>query len=177
MSRLSKRYETFAARPLGLLACYVLLPVIAIITFVDVINRYFLGTPFIWAHEVISFMLIGFFVCCLALCTVEERHVRMDLLSSAVSKAAGRWLAILHYVAGTAFGAGLVAVSLAAIPGQVRYGRSGILTGFPYWPVNVLVALVGLIVLFTYLRKLLREYIVRGEADDTHPQGASGDDG
>ena len=93
------------------------------INFANVIGRYVFFSPIIWAEEVMIFIMVWCVFLGAVLVTWEGRHLRMDLLASAIPSP---WREIVNSIAATGFllVAGLVvsqswlAVSLFAELGQ-----------------------------------------------------------
>ncbi|TDT77144.1 TRAP-type C4-dicarboxylate transport system permease small subunit [Litoreibacter halocynthiae] len=78
-------------RTLGVGAAVILL-VLALITCIDVIGRYFLDAPLSGAFEMTELLLAALVFMALPLTTERNEHVEVDLLNMALSPRSQRWL-------------------------------------------------------------------------------------
>ncbi len=82
------------ARILGIISCIALFAMM-LVTFIDVLGRYFFASPLPAAYELISLIMPAIIFCALPMVNLTEGHVTIDLLDSMVPKAIQRWQSFL----------------------------------------------------------------------------------
>ncbi len=89
---------------LGLIACLALFTMM-LITFLDVIGRYFLASPLPAAYELTSLIMPAIIFCALPHVNLTDSHVTIDLLDSITPAAVRRWQAgLVSFVAASVLG-------------------------------------------------------------------------
>ena len=96
------------AKVLGLIACLALFTMM-LITFFDVVGRYFLASPLPAAYELTSLIMPAIIFCALPQVNLSNSHVTIDLLDSITPAAVRRWQA------------GLVSLVAAAVLGVLAW--------------------------------------------------------
>lgn len=92
------------ARVLGLIACLALFTMM-LITFLDVIGRYFFTSPLPAAYELTSLIMPAIIFCALPHVNLTNSHVTIDLLDSITPTAVRRWQAgLASFVAAAVLG-------------------------------------------------------------------------
>lgn len=76
---------------------------IMLLTFVDVLGRYFFGAALPFAVEIIELGMGLVVFLSLAMTTLEKGHISVDLVTTSLPAFAGRILAILAAILGTVF--------------------------------------------------------------------------
>lgn len=80
------------ARILGVISCIALFAMM-LVTFIDVLGRYFFASPLPAAYELISLIMPAIIFCALPTVNLTEGHVTIDLLDNLVPQAIRRWQA------------------------------------------------------------------------------------
>lgn len=142
--------QTFLRRlsnALAAFACAVLL-VVMMITFVDVVGRYFFNAPVTFAVELIQLGMGLLVLFGLAITTLERGHIAVDILENVVPpfmRAVFAWLAALS---GVAF-IGLIAWRL--VDRGLTFLDDGLATDvlfLPVWPVVLFMGLAACVAAF-----------------------------
>lgn len=115
------------------------------ITCVDVIGRYFLGTPLVGAFEMTEVAMALLIFAVLPLVTVEEEHVTIDLLDAFLPEA---WRRVQQVLVKSVCAALLLLVAWAVLGKAQSVAASGIRTDslhIPMAPTAYFIALVTLL--------------------------------
>jgi len=87
---------------MGILGAYGTLIMVLIVTY-DVLMRYFLNMPTIWAFEFSEYLLIVVFFCGSSYCLLHDRHVSVDLITSRLPIRVGKILEFIANIVGMTF--------------------------------------------------------------------------
>ena len=79
------RIFTAVSRTMDQISGLIILPLIFCVVIVDVVLRYLFNSPFIWALEFNTWMLLLVFIFALPECTRQNGHIRMELVVSNLS--------------------------------------------------------------------------------------------
>lgn len=116
---------------------------LAVLVFLDVVGRYFLGRPLPFAVELIEFMVAVVAAGALPLASLRRSHVAVDLVETVAGTAARRLLTLVSAMATFTF-LGLMCWQLAIR--AMALAESGLVTpilGWPVYPVAVFIMLAA----------------------------------
>ncbi len=121
------------ARALALVACLMLFAMM-VVTFADVVGRYFLSAPLPAAYELVSLGMPGIIFCALPLVNLREEHVTVDLLDHVTPPALRRLQGVVVNLV-TAGAMAFLAWRLAIrASDQARYTEVTEALWLPLWP-------------------------------------------
>lgn len=138
MDRLLK----FLSRSLAVLACATLVFVL-IVTFIDVVGRYFFNAPLGYAVELVQLGMGLLVLFALPLTTLERGHIAVDVLDGLLPRAGKAVLASFASLVGFAF---LAVVAWRLWDRGVSFMDDGLATDvlfLPIWPVVLLMAVAA----------------------------------
>lgn len=160
MQELTTRISNYLASA----ACVVLV-VLMLITFFDVMGRYFFSSPLTFAVELISLCmgLLVFFG--LAMTTLNRGHIAVDLVSSASPAYLKKILARFAAIAGSIF-IGLMAWRLW--DRAMNFRSDGLQTDILALPVYPVVLIMSVTAAFTMLIAIHQIFFSTGEAPTAH---------
>jgi len=153
---------TMPGRVLGLVACISLFAMM-LLTFSDVIGRYFFASPVPAAYELISLIMPLIIFCALPYVNLTQGHVTIDLLDGFIPASLRRWqMLIVHLISGMALA--LIAWRLA-VAAQDHHEFDGVTNELylPLWPFSTVMSVLCLIAAITMLIAGLHQW--RGHSD------------
>lgn len=124
----------------------IVLTLLMVLVAVNVVMRYGLNLPIIWAEDVVGLMLITLIFFALSHCWIEDGHVRMTLLYDRLS---GRGRAVLDVLAagvGLFFWGVLFYQSLLDVSSAMKLHEILDVSGIILWPFRIVLS-VGLLML------------------------------
>ncbi|MFK7962404.1 MAG: TRAP transporter small permease [Burkholderiaceae bacterium] len=135
---------TLPGRLLGVIACTALFAMM-MLTFADVIGRYFFASPVPAAYELISLIMPLIIFCALPYVNLTQGHVTIDLLDGFVPGGLLRWQMLLVHLVSTA-ALGLIAWRLA-IASQDHHEFDGVTNELylPLWPFSAAMSVLCII--------------------------------
>jgi len=157
---------TLPGRVLGGIACTALF-VMMLLTFSDVIGRYFFASPLPAAYELISLIMPLIIFCALPYVNLTQGHVTIDLLDGFIPKWLLRWQVLfVHLVSAIALA--LIAWRLA-IASQDHREFDGVTNELylPLWPFSAAMSALCVIAAVTMLVAGLDQWRKLSNAGDT----------
>lgn len=149
------RFLTVLSRSLAILACLALVGVM-MVTFVDVMGRYFFSAPLTYAVELIQ-LGVGITVLSgLALTTLERGHIAVDLVERLIPNSVAKVLASFAAIAGFAF---ISIIAWQLWNRAVSFREQGLATDIlflPVWPVVMVMSIAGGCAALVALVQILR---------------------
>ncbi|MFD0916075.1 TRAP transporter small permease [Pseudahrensia aquimaris] len=160
MERITKTISNWLAAA----ACVVLV-VLMLITFFDVVGRYFFDAPLTFAVELIGLNmgLLVFFG--LAITTLNRGHIAVDLVSAASPPAIRRFLARIAAIAGSVFIA-LMAWRLWDRAGN--FMSDGLVTDILAFPIYPIVMIMSATAGFTVVIAVYQIFFATDQAPQAH---------
>ena len=157
---------TLPGRLLGVIACTALFAMM-MLTFVDVIGRYFFASPVPAAYELISLIMPLIIFCALPYVNLTQGHVTIDLLDGFVPAGLLRWQMLLVHLVSTA-ALGLIAWRLA-IASQDHHEFDGVTNELylPLWPFSAAMSVLCGIGAITMLAAGLDQWRAQTRAGKT----------
>lgn len=158
------RFLARLSHVLAAIACVALVCVM-LVTFVDVIGRYFFSAPLTFAVELIQ-LGVGITVLCgLAVTTLDKGHIAVDLAEQIVPRVVVRLLSAIAAVCGFVF---IALVAWQLWNRAVDFRGQGLATDIlflPVWPVVMVMSVAaGLAALVALVQIVRRDF---GGAPDT----------
>lgn len=127
------------ARFLSYISCLFLFAMM-LMTFIDVVGRYFFNAPLPAAYEVISLMMPAIIFCALPLTVLHENHVTVDLLDDIIPKPMAKVQAIVVHLFSAA-ALGLISWRLVVLAMDQHYYENVTEELFlDLWPFSALMA-------------------------------------
>jgi len=126
------------------ICAFVLLPFLAFVVCLDVTARYIFNSPFAWALDVTTIVLLCTFMSAIPICTAQDGHIRVETLYEDYSEKQRAWTDALGDLMGLLFVALLTVRSFLDVPRFYSRGERSDLLGFPHWIVALFVAVCAL---------------------------------
>jgi TRAP-type C4-dicarboxylate transport system permease small subunit len=143
---------------LGLLVLFLMMLLVAF----DVLGRYIFNSPFIGTFDSIEMMMVVVVFCGLAYCTMEEGHVRVDVVLGRLSRRTKAIINIITYIP-SIFIVALITWRLGARAWSILQNLPGPATStisIPHWPL-IIMATIGsflfLLQLIVYLFRSVKQ--------------------
>ena len=111
----------------------IIMAALALITFVNVVVRYFTDASFAWTEEVSIFLMIVLTLVASSAAVARGRHIRIEFFADAGSPARQRALARLGAAAMVLLFATLTVLSARVLWDDVRFGETSPGIGVPQW--------------------------------------------
>lgn len=124
----------------------IIMALLALITFANVLVRYFTDASFAWTEEISVFLMILLAMIASSAAVARNRHIRIEFFADGGSEKRKRTLAI--------FGAAMVAVLFTLITilsarvtfDDIRYGETSPGLGVPEWWYSIWLPIVSLVI-------------------------------
>ena len=162
-----------AAGVASLLAGFATLAIVLLISW-DVTLRSFFGRPQLFVDEVASFLEVLVVFGGAAYTFRAGGHVRVDLITGAMTPTARAWLRVVTLALGVTFLAAVVWVTTQSALTAYRYGRVSAVMLYPLWAPMLLIptglALMALTMLATLIRQVRTALGPRSTRDEVTPQ-------
>ena len=129
------------------IAAALMMAALCLITFMNVVVRYFTDESFAWTEEISIFLMMTMALTAGAAAYARDRHIRIEYFSESGSARRQRWLAILSAGAVMVFFIGLAVLGARMTWDDFRYAETTSGMSWPKWPFTVwLPVLSGVIV-------------------------------
>ena len=152
------------SKALASFACIVLLAVM-LITFVDVVGRYFFNSPITFAVEMIQLGMGLLVLFGLAITTLDRGHIAVDVLDTVAPKSVQRIFAMLAALSAVVF---ITLIAWRLWDRGIKFYEDGLATDvlfLPVWPVVILMAVAASVAAFI----ALVQFFIPSIQGDTHP--------
>lgn len=106
---------------------------LALITFANVLVRYFTDSSFAWTEEFSIFLMVVLALVGGSAAVSRDRHIRIEYFSSSGSKRRQRFLALLGALMVAALFALMAVLSVRLVWDDFRYGETSPGIGVPQW--------------------------------------------
>ncbi|MDQ8033337.1 TRAP transporter permease DctQ [Bordetella genomosp. 1] len=140
----------------------ILLALLALITFANVLVRYFTDQSFAWTEEISIFLLIVLTMAGGSMAFVRNHHIRIEILADNGSPRRQRILALIANVCVLLFFVMLTVLSARLVYDEFRYEETSPAIGVPTWWYSVWLPLMAALISARVLGTLMR--LVRGQA-------------
>ena len=164
-----------AADVAGLLAGFATLAIVLFVSY-DVLMRYFFDQPQLFVDEVASFLQVLLIFGGAAYTFRVGGHVRVDLITTHVPRAARAWMRLVTLALGVAFLAVVIWVTTQSAYTAYRYGRVSAVMLYPLWlPMAFIpagLALMGLAMLVALGRQVKLTLDPAARRDEVAPDDA-----
>lgn len=114
-------------------ATVIIMGLLASITFVNVLVRYFTDSSFAWTEEFSVFLMILLAMVAGSAAVARDRHIRIEIFSSKGSAERQRRLALLGAAMVALLFAVMVVLSVRLVWDDYRYGETSPGIGVPQW--------------------------------------------
>ena len=143
----------------------IVMALLALITFANVLVRYFTNSSFAWTEEISVFLMIVLALVAGSAAVARDRHIRIEWFAEGGSAARRRWLAQLG-AALVALLFGVIAVlSVRVVYDDFRFEETSPGIGVPQWWYSVWLPILSLLITW----RAIGLYIRRGRrADEAH---------
>lgn len=136
-----------------------ILAVLALITFTNVLVRYFSDQSFAWTEEISVFLLIVLTMAGGSSAFVRNHHIRIEAVADKGSPSRQRRLAILSHTIVLLFFILLTVLSARLVMDEYRYEETSPAIGVPTWWYSIWLPAMGTVIVLRVvgiLRRLLR---------------------
>lgn len=135
----------------------IIMALLALITFVNVLVRYFTDASFAWTEEVSVFLMIALAMVASSAAVARGRHIRIEFFADRGSEARQQRLHIL--------GAGLVAflfalmtvLSMRLVWDDIQYGETSPGIGVPQWWYSMWLPIISLAIMLRAIGVMRRK--------------------
>jgi TRAP-type C4-dicarboxylate transport system permease small subunit len=166
-----------AAGVAGLLAGFATLAIVLLVTY-DVLMRHFFDRPQLFVDELASFLQVLLIFGGAAYTFRVGGHVRVDLVTGRLPRAARAWLRVLTLVLAVVFLGIVIWVTTQSALSAYRYGRVSAVMLYPLWlPMACIpagLALLGLAMVVTLVRQVKIAVGPAGGRDEVPPEEQAG---
>jgi len=146
----------------------IVMALLALITFANVLVRYFTNSSFAWTEEISVFLMIVLALVAGSAAVARDRHIRIEWFAERGSAARRRWLA--------QFGAALVALlfgviavlSVRVVYDDFRFEETSPGIGVPQWWYSIWLPVLSLLITW----RAIGLYIRRGRQPDVEFPGS-----
>lgn len=129
---------------------------LAVITFANVLVRYFTNSSFAWTEEFSVFLMVVLALVGGSAAVSRDRHIRIEYFSSSGSEARKRFLALLGALMVAVLFTLIAVLSVRLVWDDYRYGETSPGIGVPQWWYSIwfpiLTALIALRALGLFVR-------------------------
>lgn len=148
----------------------IIMALLALITFANVLVRYFTSASFAWTEEVSIFLMIVLAMVASSAAVARNRHIRIEYFADAGPESRQRALA--------RFGAALVALLFALIAvlsarvlwDDVQYGETSPGIGVPQWWYSIWLPVFSALITLRAVGLFIRRSRSKVDASDAHSQ-------
>ena len=128
---------------------------LALITFANVLVRYFTNQSFAWTEEISIGLMVVLTLVAASAAVVRDRHIRVEIVFHGGSKARRRWLGILSAVATIAAFAILAVLGGRLAWDDYQYEVTSPGIGVPQWWYTVTMPLLCIVITWRALEHLV----------------------
>jgi len=136
--------------------------VLALITFANVLTRYFTNESFAWTEEISISLMVVLTMVASAAASARNRHIRIEFLYDAGSARRRRLLAMFSELASIVAFLMLFGLSLRLLWDDYRYEVTSPGIGVPQWWYTVWLPLLALLIAARSVQRLVRLARTRG---------------
>ncbi|HEY0877555.1 MAG TPA: TRAP transporter small permease [Zeimonas sp.] len=129
---------------------------LALITFANVIARYFTNESFAWTEEISVSLMVVLTMIAASAAAARNRHIRIEFLYDAGSSRRRRVLALLSELASVAAFLMLFGLSLRLLWDDYRYEVTSPGIGVPQWWYTVWLPVLALLIAARSMQRLVR---------------------
>jgi TRAP-type C4-dicarboxylate transport system permease small subunit len=129
---------------------------LALITFANVVARYFTNESFAWTEEISISLMVVLTLVAAAGAAARDRHIRIEFLYDAGSPARRRALALFSELASTGAFLLLFGLSLRLLWDDYRYEVTSPGIGIPQWWYTVWLPVLALLIAARSMQRLVR---------------------
>lgn len=130
---------------LNALNIYLILPMLVFIVLADILLRFFVNSPIIWAHEVCGLLLICLFFLAIPSCIQNKQLLHVDIVYKAIGAKPKVYLSYLHQFLLLGFASLLICQGYLGVRDSLEYQERAYTINIPYWPFYGLTMFIGLI--------------------------------
>jgi TRAP-type C4-dicarboxylate transport system permease small subunit len=121
---------------------------LCLITFGNVLVRYFTDRSFAWTEEISVFLLVVMTLAGAAAAAARDNHVRIEYFLTGGSAARRRFLAVAGALVSTLFFLFLAGLTADMVWDEIRYQETSSGLGLPRWWYTVWVPALSLVIAF-----------------------------
>lgn len=140
----------------------ILLALLALITFGNVLVRYFTDQSFAWTEEISVFLLIVLTMAGGSIAFVRNHHIRIEILADNGSARRQRVMALISNGCVLAFFALLTVLSARLVWDEYRFEETSPAIGLPTWWYSIWLPLMAAVITLRVLGIVIR--LARGQA-------------
>ena len=134
----------------------IIMALLALITFANVLVRYFTDASFAWTEEVSVFLMIALAMVASSAAVARNRHIRIEFIADAGSPRRQRALAILGAVLVILLFALIVVLSSRLVWDDIQYEETSPGIGVPQWWYSIWLPILSVAIMLRALGVLLR---------------------
>jgi TRAP-type C4-dicarboxylate transport system permease small subunit len=139
-------------------ATVIIMGLLASITFVNVLVRYFTDSSFAWTEEFSVFLMIVLAMVAGSAAVARDRHIRIEIFSSNGSAERQRRLALLGAAMVALLFALMVVLSVRLVWDDYRYGETSPGIGVPQWWYSIWLPIIATAITLRALGLLIRRW-------------------
>lgn len=140
----------------------IIMALLALITFANVLVRYFTDTSFAWTEEISMFLMIVLAMVAGSAAVARDRHIRIEFFSEAGSARRRKWLAQFGALMVAALFALMTVLSIRLVWDDWRYGETSPGIGVPQWWYSVWLPVISFAITLRAIGFLIRRGRQRG---------------
>ena len=130
---------------------------LCLITFVNVVVRYFTDDSFAWTEEISISLMVVMTLVAGAAAVARDKHIRIEFFFDSGSPSRKRWLSML-----SAFGVLALFVAMAVLGGRatyddIRFGDTSPGIGIPIWIYSMWLPILSVVIALRALGVLIRK--------------------
>jgi TRAP-type C4-dicarboxylate transport system permease small subunit len=123
---------------------YLIFPMLVTLILADILLRFFLNSPLIWAHEVSGLLLICLFFLSIPSCIQSKQLLHVDLVYRLMGSKQQACASYLSLALLLGFSVLLICQGYLGIIDSLEYDGRAYTINIPYWPFYGLITFVGL---------------------------------
>lgn len=136
---------------------YLVLPLLVLIVLSDIMLRFFINSPIVWAHEVSGLLLICLFFLAIPYCIQSKQLLHVDIAYNVMGRKQRLCANFLSQLLILGFSVLLVCQGYLGVIDSLSYDGRAYTVNIPYWPFYGLITFVGLICAGQSLLELLTQ--------------------
>lgn len=150
----------------------IVMALLALITFANVLVRYFTNSSFAWTEEISVFLMIVLALVAGSAAVARDRHIRIEWFAEGGSAARRRWLAQLGAALVALLFGVIAALSVRVVYDDFRFEETSPGIGVPQWWYSVWLPILSLLITWRAMGLYIRR-AREADADAAQPDGSA----
>ena len=134
----------------------IIMALLALITFANVLVRYFTDVSFAWTEEVSVFLMILLAMVASSGAVARNRHIRIEFFADSGPEKRQRALAVLGAALVALLFIGMAVLSVRLVWDDIRYGETSPGIGVPQWWYSIWLPIVSIAIALRAVGLMLR---------------------